>query len=161
MVVMHYSNHFSCLDLAEIIAVDGDLHNSTKWKLQLQFPYWTGLFTRLINSASGQWYAALDMSKNYSFQSHQERSNQCVSERLPETDRKTHSCFCARAVFTLPLFVQRDSFFFLKKYLFLFYFIFGCAGSLFLCAGFLQCMIFSLRWLLLLWSTGSRALRLQ
>ena len=54
MVVIHYSNHFSCLDLAEIITVDGDLPNSTKWKLQLQFPYWAGLFNRLINSASGQ-----------------------------------------------------------------------------------------------------------
>ena len=30
------------------------------------------------------------------------------------------------------------------------YFIFGCVGSLWPCAGF------SLRWLLLLWSTGSR-----
>ena len=37
-------------------------------------------------------------------------------------------------------------------------FIFGCIGSLLLRAGFLQlqCAGFSLRWLLLLWSTGSR-----
>ena len=47
------------------------------------------------------------------------------------------------------------------------YFIFGCVGSSLLRAGFslvvasggcssLQCTGFSLRWLLLLWSTGSR-----
>ena len=41
----------------------------------------------------------------------------------------------------------------LKKNLF----IFGCAGSLLLCTGFLKCADFSLWWLLLLWSTGSRA----
>ena len=52
-------------------------------------------------------------------------------------------------------------FFFFNIYLF----IFGCVGSLLLCAGFLQlrragatlrCVGFSLRWLLLLRSTGSR-----
>ena len=42
-------------------------------------------------------------------------------------------------------------------------FIFGCAGSLLLCMGFLQlrCMGFSLQWILLLQSTGCRALELQ
>ena len=56
-------------------------------------------------------------------------------------------------------------FFFLLIYLFIF--IFGCIGSLLLCMGFslvegsggyssLRCVGFSLRWLLLLQSTGSR-----
>ena len=38
----------------------------------------------------------------------------------------------------------------IKKNLFIYVFLFGCVGSLLLCAGF------SLQWLLLLWSTGSR-----
>ena len=57
-------------------------------------------------------------------------------------------------------------FIYLLTYLFIYLFIFGCVGSLLLCAGFLQlqrtgftllgCAGFSLRWLLLLWSMGSR-----
>ena len=58
-------------------------------------------------------------------------------------------------------------FFFFKFYLFIYLFIFGCAGSSLLCMGFslvsangdyslLRCAGFSLRWLLLLRSTGSR-----
>ena len=46
---------------------------------------------------------------------------------------------------------------FFKKFIQLIYFfIFFCIGSLLLCTGFLQLRCFSLRWLLLLWSTGSR-----
>ena len=55
---------------------------------------------------------------------------------------------------------------FLKFYLFIYLFIFGCVGFLLLYTGFLvaasggysslQCAGFSLRWLLLLQSTGSR-----
>ena len=43
------------------------------------------------------------------------------------------------------------------------FFIFGCAGSLLLCAGFfrLWCASFSLSWLLVLRSTGSREFGLQ
>ena len=57
-------------------------------------------------------------------------------------------------------------------YLFIYLFIFGCTGSSLLAAGFLSfrragaglwlwCLGFPLGWLLLLWSTGSRALGLQ
>ena len=65
-------------------------------------------------------------------------------------------------------FLLASFFFFFKIYLFYFiYFIFGCVGSFLLHAGFslvaasggyslLQCAGFSLQWLLLLWSTGSR-----
>ena len=53
MVVIRYANHVSCLDLAEILTVECDLYNSTKWKLQL-VSIVTGLFNRLINSASGR-----------------------------------------------------------------------------------------------------------
>ena len=53
------------------------------------------------------------------------------------------------------------------KFLLINLFIYGCVGSLLLCVGFLQlqragatlslwCAGFSLQWLLLLWSTGSR-----
>ena len=62
--------------------------------------------------------------------------------------------------------VTERIFSFLKIY-FIIYFSFGCVGSLLLRAGFslvaesrgyssLRCAGFSLRWLLLLWSTGSR-----
>ena len=58
-------------------------------------------------------------------------------------------------------------FYFFLIYLFIYLFIFGCIGSLLLHAGFLQlrqagatlrcsCVSFSSRWLLLLWSMGSR-----
>ena len=52
--------------------------------------------------------------------------------------------------------VIQDNDFFLTLSIYLF--IFGCVGSSLLRTGFLQlrCVGFSLRWLLLLWSTGSR-----
>ena len=73
-------------------------------------------------------------------------------KEIKELERKKQNC----------LYLQMTGFF--KKFI---YFIFGCVGSLLLHAGFslvmasrgyslLQCMGFSLRWFLLLWSMGSR-----
>ena len=61
----------------------------------------------------------------------------------------------SRARWTMHAGVQKPRFWFFNYYLF----IFGCSGSLLLPVGFLrlQCTGFSLLWLLLLWSTGSRA----
>ena len=51
----------------------------------------------------------------------------------------------------------------LRVFIFFLNFIFGCAKTLLLCVGFLKswCTGFSLHWLFLLWSTGSRELRLS
>ena len=70
----------------------------------------------------------------------------------------------ASMLFFLFNFMFREFLFYFK---FIYLFIFGCVGSSLLSVGFslvpesrgyssLQCSGFSLRWLLLLWSTGSR-----
>ena len=68
-----------------------------------------------------------------------------VRSQLPDQGSNPH-----------PLHWKVHSFWLIQFYLFIF--IFGCAGPLLLRAGFLQLryMGLSLKWLLLLWSMGSR-----
>ena len=61
-------------------------------------------------------------------------------------------------IYLFIYFLKMFFFFFIK---FIYLFIFGCVGSSLLCTAsggysLLQCVVFSLRWLLLLRSTGSR-----
>ena len=91
-----------------------------------------------------------------------------VSLHIPYCYIENHAFKTQLFTVLLPFLLLNLDNFFLKNYLFIYLFIFGCIGSSLLRVGFslvaasggyssLWCTGFSLQWLLLLWSMGSRS----